>query len=375
MSEHFIVDGSKVFFREGQTVLQAAREQGIQIPTLCYHRKTGPAGRCRACVVEVEGRGRLTTSCDLPARAGMVVHSNTERVLATRRMVVRMMLANGEHNCLSCEQNGACELQDAAYQLGIETPTFPGAVFPGAGLAPAEAVEGVEGDVAPAGLSVAVDDSGEMILVDRRKCIACGRCVVACNDVVVNEALGMSERGGGSRIAFDLDRLMANSSCVQCGECVQLCPVGALIDRKAVGKGRTWQLEKIDTTCAYCGVGCQVTLHVDRAANRIVRVTGRETEPNDGMLCVKGRYGYEFPSSENRLTEPMIRKNGELEPVSWDEALDYTAARIGEIVEEYGPDSFSAFGSGRVTNENNYAISKFTRAVIKTNNVDHCART
>jgi formate dehydrogenase major subunit len=168
---------------------------------------------------------------------------------------------------------------------------------------------------------------------------------------------------------------MANSSCVQCGECVQLCPVGALIDRKAVGKGRTWQLEKIDTTCAYCGVGCQVTLHVDRAANRIVRVTGRETEPNDGMLCVKGRYGYEFPSSENRLTEPMIRKNGELEPVSWDEALDFTAARIGEIVEEYGPDSFSAFGSGRITNENNYAISKFTRAVIKTNNVDHCART
>ncbi len=127
--------------------------------------------------------------------------------------------------------------------------------------------------------------------------------------------------------------------------------------------------------CRRAGWPPFVTLHFDRAANRIVRVTGRETEPNDGMLWVKGRYGYEFPASENRLTEPMIRKDGALEPVSWDEALDYTAARIGEIVARHGPDSFSAFGSGRVTNENNYAISKFARAVIRTNNVDHCART
>ena len=377
MTEHLIVDGRKVFFREGQTVLEAAREHGIRIPTLCYHRKTGTAGRCRACVVEVEGQRRLTTSCELPARAGMVVHSNTERVLAARRTVVRLMLANGEHNCLSCEQNGACELQDAAYELGIETPAFPGVAFPTPAFAAADPAQADVAGPAIAGpdLSVEVDDSGEMILVDRRKCILCGRCVAACNDVVVNEVLGMSGRGGSSRIGFDFDRSMGGSNCVQCGECVQLCPVGAIIDKKAIGKGRTWQMDKVDTTCAYCGVGCQVTLHVDRAANRIVRVTGRETEPNDGMLCVKGRYGYEFPSSENRLTGPMIRRNGELEPVSWDEALDYTAARIAEIVDRHGPDSFSAFGSGRVTNENNYAISKFTRAVIKTNNVDHCART
>jgi predicted molibdopterin-dependent oxidoreductase YjgC len=220
-----------------------------------------------------------------------------------------------------------------------------------------------------------VDDSSEMIVFDHRKCIQCGRCIAACNQVVVNEVLGMAQRGFEARVVCDLDQPMSRSTCVQCGECVQLCPVGAIIDKKAVGRGRAWELEQVNTTCPYCGVGCQVTLHVDRGANRIVRVTGREVPPNDGMLCVKGRFGYEFPSSPKRLTQPMVRKNGKLEPVSWDEALDYTAQRIGEIVAKHGPDVFSAFGSGRITNENNYAIAKFTRAVIKTNNVDHCART
>lgn len=352
MSERLTLDGREVPFRPGQTVLEVARENHVRIPALCYHRKTGPAGRCRVCVVEVEGQRGLATSCNLAARAGMVVHTASERVLEVRRMVVNLLLSSGEHNCLACEQNGHCELQDAAYQLGIETPAF-----------------------VLSGPKAEVDDSSEMIVFDHRKCIQCGRCIAACNHVVVNEVLGMAERGFEARVVCDLDQPMSRSTCVQCGECVQLCPVGAIIDKKAVGRGRAWELEQVNTTCPYCGVGCQVTLHVDRAANRIVRVTGREVPPNDGMLCVKGRFGYEFPSSPKRLTQPMVRKNGKLEPVSWDEALDYTAQRIGDIVAKHGPDVFSAFGSGRITNENNYAIAKFTRAVIKTNNVDHCART
>ncbi len=352
MPGQLTLDGRSVAFREGQTLLEVARENHVKIPSLCYHRKTGPAGRCRLCIVEVEGQRTLITACTAAAQEGQVVHTNTERVREARRMIVNLLLSSGEHNCIACEQNGACELQDAAYDLGIESPAF--------------LVSGPE---------IELDTSSEMVTVDRRKCILCGRCVVACNNVVVNEVLGIGERSFDSHIMFDMDRPMGTSSCVQCGECVQICPVGAIIDKKAVGKGRMFNLDKVDTTCPYCGVGCQVTLHVDRDANRIVRVTGREVEPNDGMLCVKGRYGFEFPSSEKRLTQPMIRKNGKLEPVSWDEALDYTAGRIKEIVGKHGPDVFSAFGSGRVTNENNYAIAKFARAVIKTNNVDHCART
>lgn len=346
------IDGRVCTFEGPATVLQVARDHGIYVPSLCYHRKTGPAGRCRLCVVEIEGQRGLQTACTVQAANDMRVHTSTAAVLATRRMIVNLLLSNEHHNCLSCEQSGACELQDAAYRLGIETPAFV-----------------IDEPSLPK------DVSSEMIQREPGKCIKCGRCVVGCSSVVVNEVLGMDHRGNEAQVICDDDLPMGDSSCVQCGECSQLCPTGAIVDRKSVGKGRTWDHRKVDTTCPYCGVGCQVTAHVDDAANRIVRVTGREVLPNDGMLCVKGRYGFEFPSSPKRLTKPLLRKNGRLVEASWDEALDYTAGRIQEIVAKHGPDVFSAFGSGRITNENNYAVAKFTRAVIKTNNVDHCART
>ncbi len=346
----FFINNIKCTAEKGQTVLEAARANGIYIPSLCYHRKTGPAGKCRACVVEIEGMRGLQTSCTVAVTEGMKVTTNSERVLAAQRMVVDLLLSSGHHDCLSCEMNGACELQDAAYYLGIERPTMR-----------------IDEDFE-------TDDSAEFVYRDAGRCIKCGRCVAGCNGTVVNEVLDFGLRGSETKVICDADLPMGTSSCVQCGECVQLCPTGAIIDKKARGKGRPWQLEKVNTTCPYCGVGCQLTLHIDRAKNRIVRVTGREIPPNDGMLCVKGRYGYEFPSSDKRLQYPMIKKNGEHVRVSWDEALDYTADRIKKIIDRDGPDVFSAFGSGRITNENNYAIQKFTRAVIGTNNVDHCAR-
>lgn len=346
------IDGKTCGAKAGQSVLDAARENGIFIPALCHHPKTGSPSKCRTCVVEVENMRGLQTSCTVAVKDGMKVVTDSAAVRAEQRANVDLLLSSGRHDCLSCEQTGCCELQDAAYFLGLERPTFP-----------------VSTDRSP------TDDSSEFVRFDHEKCILCGRCVAGCNTTVVNEVLSFGFRGHNTKVVCDTDVPMGKSSCVQCGECAQLCPTGALTDKKARGKGRPWMLEKVNTTCAYCGVGCQVTLHIDRLKNRIVRVTGRDVSPNNGMLCVKGRYAYEFPSHRNRLTRPMIRKNGTHVPVSWDEALDYTADRMREIIGRDGPDVFSAFASGRITNENNYAIMKFTRAAVKTNNVDHCART
>jgi formate dehydrogenase major subunit len=282
----------------------------------------------------------------------MVVRTNTETVRSARRILIEYLLSNGHHNCLTCEANGRCELQDATYQLGIkEYAIIPEPDRP-------------------------VDGSAPMLVMDPNKCIICGRCVAACRNVVGNEVLTVAHRGYSSRVVCDGGVPMAQSSCVQCGECAQLCPTGAIYEKKAISLGREWELDRINTTCPYCGVGCQVTLHVDRQANRIIRVSGRErVPPNDGMLCVKGRFAYEFPSSPKRLTQPMIKRNGTLKEVSWEEALDFTAQRLSEIKQRHGPDAFAAISCARTTNENNYAMQKFTRAVIGSNNVDHCART
>lgn len=349
----FTIDGRPVTARPGQKVLEVARENGWYVPSLCYHPKVGQAGLCRVCVVEVEGMEGLQTTCTLQVRDAMAVRTDSDLVIEARRMNVDLLLSSGVHDCLTCQATGQCELQDAAYRLGVDRPSFP--------LDEAR---------------LPLDTSSPFIVRDPNKCIHCFRCIRACNNLVVNEVLDMGYRGDESIVICDNDLPMGESTCVHCGECVQLCPTGALIERKAIGTGRVWELERVRTTCPYCGVGCQVELHVDRAANHIVKVTGVEgTPPNDGMLCLKGRFGYEFPSSADRLTTPLIRRNGRLEPATWDEALDYTAKRLGEIRDRHGPDAFGMIACGRSTNENNYAAMKFARAVIGTNNVDHCART
>ena len=346
-----IINQTRYDAQDGETVLDVARRNGIYIPTLCYHAKTGALAKCRACIVSVEGMKGFQTSCNLQVREGMNICTDSTEVRRSQREVVDLMLASGYHNCLACERSGTCELQDACYHLGLEKTSY------------ADSPTGIK------------DESSEFIVIDHDKCILCGRCVAACNHIVVNEVLGFGFRGKKTAIICDDDVPMADSTCVQCGECVQICPTGALTDKKSRGKGRSVEFEMVNTTCPYCGVGCQVTLHVDRAKNKVMRVTGRDVWPNNGMLCVKGRYAFEFPASTNRLQHPMIRKNGKHEKATWTEALDLIASKIKSTVDQYGPDSFSALGSGRITNENNYAVQKFTRAVVKTNNVDHCART
>jgi predicted molibdopterin-dependent oxidoreductase YjgC len=336
--------------KEGQTVLQAARENGIYIPSLCYHDKTGPAGKCRACVVEVEGMTGLHTACTLAVRDGMKIITDSEKVLEAQKLVVNLLLSTGKHDCLSCEQNGICELQDFAYYLGIETPAFQVA------------------EIKPE-----IDDSSEFVYRDHSKCIQCGRCIAGCNGTVVNDVLDFGYRGHETKVICDNDLPMGNSSCVQCGECVQLCPTGAIIDKLGRGKGRSWETHKVQTTCGYCGVGCQINLHVKD--NEVIEVTGVEgVGPSFGSLCVKGRYGYHFVNDPSRLQTPLIQTNGSFREASWDEVLDLVAKHLNRIKQESGPDAIGVFSSARITNEENYLVQKFVRAAIGTNNVDHCAR-
>jgi len=345
------IDGKDIQTVEGKTVLNAARENGIYIPTLCYHPRTRQAGKCRICVVEVEGLPGLRVSCSLDARDGMAVRTNTERVIETRKMIVELYLSTGKHNCISCEASGGCELQDAAYHLGIEKSGLP--------FLPKD---------------IPVDASSPMIIKNMNKCIQCYRCIAGCNDIAVNEVLDMGYRSNRMTVVCDTDKPMGKSSCVICGECVQLCPTGALIEKKAVGKGRYWETKEVRTTCPYCGVGCQMHMHVKD--NEIIKVTGVEDAvPNRGSLCIKGRFGYDFVHSPERLKSPLIKKNGEFVEVSWDEALGFISNKLLEIKKTHGPGSIVGIGCARSTHENNYVMMKFMRAAIGTNNVDHCART
>jgi len=349
------IDGTDFEAREGQTVLDVAQENGIYIPRLCWHVRTGKASRCRACVVDVKGMRGLKESCATEVTDGMVVRTDTPEVTAARKLVVELLLANGKHNCISCEADGACELQEMAYRLGIEKPAF--------------FLES-EDDTDP------IDDSSEGIIRNSDLCILCGRCVAACNNNVMHQVLGVAYRGCESVIVCDDDKPMGESTCVQCGECVQICPVGALTYKTAKGKGKSWEVDNKKVICPYCGVGC--TIDVGIRDNKVLYANGTEDrydeQVNRAMLCVKGRFGLDYVNSPDRLTTPLIRRDGKLVEASWDEALDFAADKLKKIKTEHGPGALGCFSSAKCSNEENYAMMRFARGVIGTNNVDHCAR-
>jgi predicted molibdopterin-dependent oxidoreductase YjgC len=345
------MNGRLLTFTAGQTILEVARENGINIPTLCNLKGCTPTGACRVCLVEVQGARSLVASCSTPAEKGMVIETDSERVQKTRKLVVELLLASGKHNCITCENMGNCTLQNLAYKHGIETPRFTVTPQP-----------------------YAIEDVNPFIIRDYSKCILCGRCVQTCQDVQVNRAISFGYRGPHAKIVAGGDVRYDQSDCVFCGQCVQDCPVGALIEKKGKFLGRANDLEQVRTTCPYCGVGCQLMLHVN--AGRIVKVTAPEdASPNKGRLCVKGRFGYDFIYSKERLKNPLIKENGEFRDASWDEALTLVANKFREIIDRHGPDAIAGVSCARSLNEDSYQMQKLFRAVIGTNNIDHCART
>ncbi len=344
------IDGKEVSVNPGVTLYWAARKLGIEIPHLCYGEDLPPMSSCRLCVVEVEGMRNLTASCSYPASEGMVVRTDTERVMRARRMNLELILSDHNVECITCEKSGDCLLEKYAYEFGIKEPSFTGA---------------------KSGQLVRVDDP--FIIRDYNKCILCGRCTYACGEIQYDSAVNLTDRGFGSRISTPFEKPLQETTCVSCGRCISVCPVGALTEKSRLGKGREWELSKVKTICPYCGCGCTVELNI--RDGELVKVTTPENNTvNSGNLCVKGKFGLHFINHRDRLSTPLIKRNGTFEDASWDEALGFVVENIDRIKKKYGPDAIGGLSSAKCTNEENYIFQKFIRACIGTNNVDHCAR-
>lgn len=345
------INGKECFFDTGETILQVARKNNIDIPTLCYLKGTTPTGACRMCVVDVKGSDKLVTACNTTVGSNMEIETDSPAVIKARKDVIELMLTTGEHDCMLCPQNGECELQDLAFTYKVEGKTLPNTCK-----------------------NLGVEDVNPLIVRDFDKCVLCGRCTQACNDVQVNNAITFDYAASKGKIVAGDDVSLTESDCVFCGECVQVCPTGALYEKKFANKARMWETKKVRSTCPYCGVGCQVWLHMK--GEKIVRVTGVEdAAPNKGRLCVKGRFAYDFIHSEKRLTTPLIKRNGTFEKASWDEALDLVAEKFKTVLEESGPDAIAGVACSRSINEDAYQMQKLFRGVFKSNNIDNCART
>jgi predicted molibdopterin-dependent oxidoreductase YjgC len=367
-----LINGREIEFESGQTILEVARRNHIDIPTLCHLKGTTPTGACRICVVEVKGARTLLAACATPAAAGMQVQTESAPVVEARRLILQLMLSSGNHNCAV---RGSDNQEWTSFQLKVQAEDGSGELCPVWGdcrlqdLAYRYQVSGERFDATPT--RYPLETVNPFIVRDFSRCIQCGRCVQACNEVQVNNAISFGYRGPHAKIIAAGDRPLKDSDCVFCGECVDACPVGALVEKDARYAVRPWETTQVRTTCSYCGVGCQLNLHVKD--DRVVKVTGADG-PNHGSLCVKGRFGYHFIGSPERLTTPLIKENGQFREASWDEALDLTAQRLRQIRDDHGSDTIGVLSSARMSNEDNYVVQKFARAVLKTNNVDHCAR-
>ncbi|MFC1782924.1 formate dehydrogenase subunit alpha [Planctomycetota bacterium] len=337
------IDGVAITAEKGKTILETALQKGIYIPHLCYHPDLKPVGVCRLCMVEIEGRG-LTISCKTPVEEGLVVRTDGPEVEKVRRVAAELLIANHHADCLSCAQNNQCELQRIAAYVGIESERLERLRAPKA-MAP-------------------IDESNPFFYRDPNKCVLCGICVRTCDELQNINAIDYGFRGFESTISTFGDKPIKESICESCGECVVRCPVGALSYKSFQQPARS-----VRTTCPYCGVGCGFFLGV--RGDKIVSVQGDRSNPvNKGSLCVKGRFGYDFVNHPERLTTPLIKKNGKFVEASWDEALELVAEKFSK----YKPEQLAVFSSAKITNEENYLVQKFARVALGTQNVDHCAR-
>ncbi|NDV86726.1 formate dehydrogenase subunit alpha [Aurantimonas aggregata] len=371
---NFTLDGKSVAAGETETIWDVAKREGTRIPHLCHVDMPGyrPDGNCRACMVEVDGERVLAASCIRKPAEGMVVRTDTERAVKSREMVVELLASN-----MRAREDGP-DNQSMFWQwassMGVSGSRYPSKFV----------TEHVEAEF---------DVSNPAIAVNMDACIACGACVRACREVQVNDVIGMAQRGNRTVPVFDIHDPMGLSTCVTCGECVQACPTGALYEKSLMDETRTQRAVQefdkvVDSVCPFCGVGCQTKVAVKD--NRIVQVDGRDGYANENRLCVKGRFGFDYAMSPERLTKPLIRRDdaprrGDLDmrgvdpltifrEATWEEAMARAAGGLKSILERDGGKALAGFGSAKGSNEEAYLFQKLVRQGFDTNNVDHCTR-
>lgn len=344
------INGQNVKVSQGSMILDACKKINVEIPTFCHDKRFVPHGACRICVVEVEGARTLLTACSTPVSEGMNINTHSKKVVNVRKDLLELIWASHDNDCLTCKKAGDCKLQDYCYEYEVEP----------------------ENKIYLKTITKKIDSSNKFYIFNRDKCLLCGKCVKMCSELQGTGAIGFSERGYHTHITHPFEAGMEHSNCVSCGNCVTVCPTGALMERPH-SKFRTWDItKKVKTTCTYCGVGCQINLNVKN--NEVVRVDPVVDAVNQGLLCVKGKFAFNFINHKDRLKTPLIRKDGELVESTWEEAYNLIINQIIKTKKDYGPDVFAALSSARCSTEENYILQKLFRAVIGTNNVDHCAR-
>src|SRR6516164_1817206 len=362
----FTLDGREVEAPASETIFRTARRYGIKLPHLCYSPKPGyrPDGNCRVCMVEIEGERVLAASCIRTPTPGMKVKTQTDRAKTARRMVLELLLTDQPPKEVARDPQS--EFWQTADRQHVTASRFPRRAPP------------------------AADRSHPAMAVNLDACIHCNLCVRACREVQVNDVIGMAGRGHHEKIIFDFDDPMGSSTCVACGECVQACPTGALMPATLVDANGVYANapdREVDSVCPYCGVGCQLTYKIRN--DRIVAVDGKDGPANHNRLCVKGRFGFDYAHHSDRLTEPLVRKDGvakhdtDIDPANpythfrkatWAEALDLAAVGLKNIRDRDGHRALAGFGSAKGSNEEAYLFQKLVRTGFGSNNVDHCTR-